>query len=62
MNPSHHPEPHPTSTGQKRTISLTADQSHTINQRVASNGDISPNEVARTGLRTLKDRDAAIER
>jgi antitoxin ParD1/3/4 len=46
----------------KRTISLTAEQSRTIDQLVASGGYASASEVVRAGLRALQDRDAAVER
>ncbi len=47
---------------QKRTISLTADQPRTVDQRDAAGGYASASEVVRAGLRALQERDAAIER
>jgi antitoxin ParD1/3/4 len=45
----------------KRTYSLTSEQTHYIAQLVASGAYASGSEVIRAGLRALKERDAAVE-
>ena len=46
----------------KRTVSLPAEQSHYIDQLVASGSYASASEVIRAGVRALQERDAAVER
>ena len=47
---------------QKRTFSLSEEQSAYIDDKVAGGGYASSSEVVREGLRILQERDAAIER
>lgn len=47
---------------QKRTFSLTEEQAKFIDRKVASGEYASSSEVVRDGLRTMVERDAAIER
>lgn len=47
---------------QKRTFSLTEEQSAFIDRKVASGSYASSSEVIREGLRSMQERDAAIER
>ena len=51
-----------TSSIEKRTISLPAEQSQYIDSLVASGGYASASEVVRAGLRALQERDAAVDR
>jgi antitoxin ParD1/3/4 len=46
----------------KRTFSLSAEQSKYIDSLVASGAYASASEVIRAGLRALHERDAAVER
>lgn len=47
---------------QKRTFSLTEEQSAFVDRKVASGDYASSSEVIREGLRAMQARDAAIER
>ena len=47
---------------QKRTFSLTEEQSGFIDRKVASGEYASSSEVIRQGLRAMQERDAAIEK
>lgn len=47
---------------QKRTFSLTPEQSAFVDRKVASGDYASSSEVIREGLRAMQERDAAIER
>jgi antitoxin ParD1/3/4 len=47
---------------QKRTFSLTEEQSSFIDRKVASGEYVSGSEVVREGLRTMVERDVAIEK
>lgn len=50
------------STIQKRTFSLSEEQSHFIDDQVARGGYASASEVIRAGVRALQERDEAVER
>lgn len=47
---------------ERRTISLPAEHSVFIDEKVASGAFASASEVVRAGLRALQERDAAVER
>ena len=47
---------------QKRTFSLSEEQSAYIDDKVAGGGYASSSEVVREGLRALQERDAVIDR
>lgn len=47
---------------QKRTFSLTQDQSAYVDAKVAAGGYASSSEVVREGLRAMQQRDAEIDR